>query len=90
MFSKNYLLFLLISIVSFSILTAEDAICPTQQNCKNLNNPCKCYCSHKCGPRDKKADDRPIWIENDPEGNFCYCKQWDLDNYKKRCAVKNK
>lgn len=54
--------------------------CTTEKNCiKNQN--CQCYCSEKGSFRDKVADDKPAYVENDPNGVYCYCKQWDLDKY---------
>ncbi len=52
-----------------------------EKKCKNLQDPCKCYCAYKPGPRDKVADDCPIYIENDPDGIYCYCKQRDIDKH---------
>ncbi len=66
---------------------ANSVICPTKQTCQDMKNNCKCWCSHKCGPRDKEADDSPVYVNDDKHGNFCYCKQWDLDNVG-RCIVK--
>ncbi len=66
---------------------ANDIICPTKKTCLDKGNNCKCWCSHKCGPRDKEADDKPVYDNNDPNGNFCYCKQWDMDNVG-RCSAK--
>lgn len=66
---------------------ANDVICPTKEDCTIINQ-CKCWCSHKCGPRDKVKDDKPIFLMSDPNGNYCYCNQWDLDNYD-RCKVKD-
>lgn len=59
------------------------AVCQDRKSCT------KCYCAFKCGPRDKKPDDTLIYIENDPNGIFCYCKQRDIDYYKKNgCDIK--
>lgn len=66
---------------------ANDVICPTKEYCTVINQ-CKCWCSHKCGPRDKVKDDKPVFLMSDPNGNYCYCNQWDLDNYD-RCKVKD-
>lgn len=66
---------------------ANSVICPTKQTCKDKGNACQCWCSHKCGPRDKEEDDNPVYVNDDPYGNYCYCKQWDLDNVG-RCQVK--
>ena len=58
--------------------------CTTKEAC--LNDPnCYCWCSQKCGWRKKTAEDHPVYIENDPYGKFCYCKQWDFDYYKDNC-----
>lgn len=69
---------------------ANDEICPTKENC-SITNECKCWCSHKCGPRDKITTgdnpDKPVFLMSDPNGNYCYCNQWDIDNYN-RCKVK--
>lgn len=61
-------------------------LCKTAQECADLTNSCNCYCSRKCGPRAKQADDKPVFVANDPYGNYCYCKQWDLDNVN-RCIA---
>lgn len=66
---------------------ANDVICPTKEDCTVINE-CKCWCSHKCGPRDKVKDDKPVFIMSDPNGNYCYCNQWDLDNID-RCKTKD-
>lgn len=68
---------------------ANSVICPTKQTCLDMKNGCKCWCSHKCGPREKEEDDSPVYVNDDKNGNFCYCKQWDLDNVG-RCKVKPK
>ncbi len=47
---------------------------------------CKCWCSVKCGYRDKNASDRPIYVEDDKNGKGCYCKQWDYDHYVDNCV----
>ncbi len=55
--------------------------CTNQISCKN-NPKCQCYCSVKCGPRDKKPTDKPIWVEKDELGHHCYCadRDWNLRN----------
>ncbi len=50
-----------------------------EASCKDLKNPCRCFCAFKPGPRDKVSDDKPIYIEDDPEGNYCYCKERDIE-----------
>jgi len=31
-----------------------------------------------------------MYVEKDANGKFCYCKQWDLDNYKNNCEMNMK
>ena len=58
--------------------------CASKEAC--LNDPnCLCWCSQICNWRKKTADDHPFYVENDPYGKFCYCKQWDYDHYKDNC-----
>jgi hypothetical protein len=62
----------------------RQAPCPSKEAC--LNDPeCLCWCSQLCGWRKKTPEDHPIYVENDPYGKFCYCKQWDYDYYKDNC-----
>ena len=78
---RNYLLALLgLVLIGSSCLIAKN--CKNKQNCLN-NKSCKCYCSRVCHFRKKEADDKPVFVENDPRGFGCYCKQWDLDNVDK-------
>lgn len=87
---KQSLLFLLIAACCGTAAAVVDfcgksskAVCQDRTNCD------KCYCSFKCGPRDKKPDDTLIWIEDDPNGIYCYCKQRDVDYFKKNgCDIK--
>lgn len=94
MIAKNFLLIALLCI-SASLLEGgrrqpEAPICDSEEDCIN-NDDCQCYCSVKCGFRDKTEDDRPVYIENDPNGKNCYCKEWDHKNYKiRRCAQKER
>ena len=55
--------------------------CTDQVSCKN-DPKCQCYCSIKCGPRDKKSTDKPIWVDKDDLGHHCYCadRDWNLRN----------
>lgn len=87
-FVKNYLL-LGIVLASFSLSEcaskkSKKPRCKTEKSCIN-DNSCECYCSRKCGFREKEENDQPVYVENDPNGKYCYCKQWDLDNYKENC-----
>ncbi len=79
---KNYSFIYLIALLSISSITAVDnELCTGEQNCSDLNNTCKCYCSVKCGPRDKKPGDTPtvVAFDNDPLGKRCFCAQRDID-----------
>ncbi|MGB8467759.1 MAG: hypothetical protein WCE21_02045 [Candidatus Babeliales bacterium] len=62
--------------------------CANEATCKDLGASCQCYCARVCGFRNKKLSgpdkDNPIYVPNDPNGKYCYCKQWDLDNYNSR------
>lgn len=85
--------FLLTSIFSFAFMSAayrsqsssteatEEVCGNDEKRCKDLNDSCKCYCAYRPGPRDKKADDKPIFIKDDPDGHYCYCKQRDIDKH---------
>jgi hypothetical protein len=64
----------------------EQKHCTTKEQC--LNDPdCLCWCSQICNWRKKTASDNPVYIENDPNGKFCYCKQWDYDYYEDNCIL---
>lgn len=67
---------------------AAAVACNDKKSCVG-NKDCQCYCSKKCGFRDKTDDDREVYVENDPNGKYCYCKQWDLDNYEINCGDQN-
>ena len=88
MISRNYLLFLLLAL-SVNLIEARQRVqnqpCQNREDCEDLNNTCRCYCSRMCGFREREANDAPIYVEDDPAGNHCYCRQWDLDNYEARC-----
>lgn len=87
MFNKYLLLVLVALSINSTVESRQQSagFCgKSKRNCKDLNNPCQCYCSWKCGPRDKQPDDKPVYVENDPAGIYCYCKQRDLDHYYSR------
>jgi len=92
----KHFLYVLCGLLSLSTLNAyhkyhyKQPICKNEEDCINTEN-CQCYCSVKCGFRKKDmSSDRPVYVENDPNGIGCYCKQWDLDHYKKRhCPAKD-
>lgn len=96
MLNKNLFLSLVclatLAIADAPYKPANDEICPSKENCTNIKNECKCWCSHKCGPRDKVSTgdnpDKPVFLMSDKNGNYCYCNQWDLENID-RCQVKD-
>lgn len=74
------------SIKPAALETAEKPRCNDQISCKN-NPKCQCYCSVKCGPRDKvPGKDQPIWVENDELGHHCYCRDRDW-NLRNQCPI---
>lgn len=78
------LLFGLLSACGKQEKTQPRCPCVSQESC--LNDPdCLCWCSQICGWRKKTPEDHPVFIENDPYGKFCYCKQWDFDHYEDNC-----
>lgn len=79
------LLFLSLA-VWFTACTSNADQTPAKSQGACLNDPnSQCWCSRKCGYRNKEKTDNPIFIENDDNGKFCYCKQWDRNYYKKNC-----
>lgn len=87
MISKKYLAIILVGLAALPVLDARrkkskvtlEECGNNRQRCQDPHNACQCYCAFKPGPRDKKADDTLIFVENDPEGHYCYCKQRDID-----------
>lgn len=75
----------LIVMIMLSACDGRGFRCKTREACVN-NSKCQCWCSQKCGFRKKEASDNPLYVENDPNGKFCYCKQWDLDLYEDNCV----
>lgn len=91
MFSKNYLYLLLLSGLGIGLMYSQETkekklFCSNATDCTDMSNRCQCYCSHECGPRDKKSNDKPVYDAQDPHKKFCYCKDWDKENFEKRCA----
>lgn len=84
---KNFLC-LIVSVTVLGVLNAKKSkiaapVCGNnEERCKDLNDPCRCFCAYKPGPRDKTDDDMPVFIENDPAGIYCYCKPRDLKKYR--------
>lgn len=86
--TKNILVLLLLitALCSCRGDKRESHPCTNKEEC--LNNPdCLCWCSQICNWRKKTDKDHPVYIENDPHGKFCYCKQWDYDHYEDNCIL---
>jgi hypothetical protein len=64
---------------AMAITNFRKKACRDKNNCLH-NKTCACYCSRKCGFRDKEEDDKPVYVKDDPNGFYCYCKPWDRDN----------
>jgi hypothetical protein len=80
------ILVLLVTLLCGCAGGGEKSRCQTAETC--LNDPhCQCWCSQKCGFRKKEASDNPVYINDDSNGKFCYCKQWDIDNYENNCKL---
>jgi len=67
--------------------------CGVGEKCKSKTmctdkSKCDCWCSQKCGYRKKTENDKPVYVEKDAYGKFCYCKEWDLDHYEDNCIDK--
>lgn len=86
MLGKKVILLLVVVLYGCS---GEQSRCQTENSCQN-DPKCQCWCSQKCGYRKKVATDNPIYVKNDPNGKFCYCKQWDADNYENNCKLHEK
>ncbi len=85
MFLKKYLYLILLCATSVNLLRADSSkeLSADEASCLR-DASCKCYCSGICKFRDKNESDKPVWVKNDPNGKFCYCKQWDLDEFENR------
>ena len=79
---KNSLFLILAAL--FTACGSAESPCKSPKACVEDSN-CECWCSVKCGFRKKNDSDHPVYIENDPNGKNCYCKQWDVDHYKENC-----
>jgi len=86
MLRKRILLLLVVLLYGCS---GEKSTCQTKESCQNDPN-CQCWCSQKCGYRKKGASDNPVYVKNDANGKFCYCKKWDAKNYKNNCKLNKK
>lgn len=81
----SFLLVLMLSLCACGGKHKGGRNCATEEAC--LNDPdCQCWCSVKCGYRKKTASDHPVYVEDDPNGKHCYCKQWDIDHYEDNCV----
>ncbi|MBS0628824.1 MAG: hypothetical protein JSS30_01205 [Verrucomicrobia bacterium] len=83
--SKWVLLLLVLTAILCSCSEKKGVPCANKEQC--LNDPdCLCWCSQLCNWRKKTPEDHPVYIEDDPNGKHCYCKQWDYDNYEANCV----
>lgn len=58
--------------------------CTDQESCEDINSSCQCYCAEKGDFRKKDPNlDVPYYVEDDPNGIYCYCNKWDYKKYKK-------
>jgi hypothetical protein len=73
-----------IPLIAFGDQKTENSPICNKETCVNDPN-CLCWCSQICNWRKKTAEDRPVYIKNDPHKKYCYCKQWDFDNYENNC-----
>ena len=81
---KN-IMFLFVALLFSTAGIANPKPCSSEESC--LKDPnCECWCSQKCGFRKKEKGDHPVYIKNDPNGKYCYCKQWDVDHYEENCV----
>lgn len=82
---KAFFLFPLLSVLVFGCAANNGKPKCTEDTC--VSDPdCLCWCSVECDFRKKNDTDSPIYVENDKNGKFCYCKQRDLDNYEENCT----
>ena len=73
------LLLILIAIVGFALKSNNASLGNLFSATRSSGTlPCKCYCSDKCGPRDRKASDTPF---TDAETGLCFCAPRDKANY---------
>jgi hypothetical protein len=87
---KLYRLMLLLCIGTFALVSAHKYDIPERwKTAKGCQESKDCWCSMKCGPRQKKsdADMKPIF-RDDPEGTYCYCQHRDFCQRQKNCGLK--
>jgi len=83
---KRYLLLVValvcVGMTAYAKKKSRRSPCEMEDTC--LMDPnCKCYCSEKGDFRKKTKNDSPLYVKDDPRGKYCYCKQWDWDNFPK-------
>lgn len=91
---KDFLYLLLLILTFHFNLNSKDKndnkyLANSPGNCFDLSKKYLCYCSAGCAPRDKHKNDNPVWLENDPKGNKCYCQPWDLCKFDEICNDNN-
>jgi hypothetical protein len=77
-------LILFLFVLACGCSSDSEKSCKTNASC--LSDPnCLCWCSQSCSFRKKEKTDNPTWVDGDPKGKFCYCKEWDVDFMKENC-----
>lgn len=81
---KMYI-YVLLNLCSFALLNAVPYTQRVETKVDKTQQPCQCYCSGKCAPRDfgKQPGDDP---QIDPETGICFCQKWDEDNFA-QCGI---
>ncbi|HVX00998.1 MAG TPA: hypothetical protein VHA52_11260 [Candidatus Babeliaceae bacterium] len=88
MISRFYIVLLTLLFSGYALAEQQESRCNGKQDCLENSN-CLCYCSRICKPRHKESDDRPVYDAQDPHKKYCYCKQWDKDNFiPRKCQLK--
>jgi hypothetical protein len=62
-------------------------LCNSDASCADKKNNCTCWCSVKCGPRDKKAKDTLKTLTVAPGKSMCFCAERDI-KLADQCAAK--
>lgn len=85
----NFRLLLFISIFANFSIQVYGYECQFQKDCLDKTNAqCRCFSVQKCNLKIKERDDNPVWVQDDPKGIRCWCKQSDRDRYVDSCVKK--
>ncbi len=71
------------------MIHAKPPRCVNREACET-DPDCLCYSSDECTFRKKnQSTDHPVFIDDDPYGNYCYCNRRDYENFQKnQCKLK--